>query len=50
MGLLTSGPHRPIERDGKVVVAKIIVYAGEDEEYSDTSKEGSRCSSAMVKI
>jgi hypothetical protein len=33
-------PILPIEREGKVVVAKIIVYAGEDEEYfSYTSKE-----------
>jgi hypothetical protein len=27
------GDIRPIERDGKIVAAKIIVYAGEDDEY-----------------
>ena len=27
------GDIRPIEKDGKIVAAKIIVYAGEDEEY-----------------
>jgi len=37
---LRLGDIRPIERDGKVVAAKIIVYAGEDEEYfSYISKE-----------
>jgi integrase len=37
---LRVGHIRPIERDGKVVAAKIIVYAGEDEEYySYISKE-----------
>src|SRR6478752_8635505 len=30
---LRWGNIRPIEKDGKVVAAKIIVYAGEDEEY-----------------
>jgi hypothetical protein len=33
MGLLHWGDIRPIERDGKIVAAKIIVYAGEDDEY-----------------
>ena len=37
---LRVGHIRPIERDSKVVAAKIIVYAGEDEEYfSFISKE-----------
>jgi hypothetical protein len=37
---LRVGHIRPIERDGKIVAAKIIVYAGEDEEYfSFISKE-----------
>jgi len=37
---LRWGHIRPIEKDGKVVAAKIIVYAGEDEEYfSFISKE-----------
>lgn len=30
---LKWGHIRPIEKDGKVVAAKVIVYAGEDEEY-----------------
>ena len=30
---LKWGHIRPIERDGKTVAAKIIVYAGEDDEY-----------------
>jgi hypothetical protein len=30
---LQWGHIRPIERDGEVIAAKIIVYAGEDEEY-----------------
>ena len=30
---LKWGHIRPIERDGKIVAAKVIVYAGEDEEY-----------------
>jgi hypothetical protein len=30
---LRVGHIRPIEREGKVVAAKIIVYAEEDEEY-----------------
>ncbi len=37
---LRWGDIRPIEKEGKVVAAKIIVYAGEDEEYySFASKE-----------
>ncbi len=37
---LRWGDVRPIEKEGKVVAAKIIVYAGEDEEYfSFLSKE-----------
>ena len=30
---LRWGNIKPIERDGKVVAAKIIVYAGDEEEY-----------------
>jgi integrase len=30
---LKWGHVKPIERDGKIVAAKVIVYAGEDEEY-----------------
>ena len=30
---LQWGHIRPIERDGEVIAAKMIVYAGEDEEY-----------------
>ena len=30
---LKWGHIKPIERDGKIVAAKVIVYAGEDEEY-----------------
>ena len=33
MDYLKWGHIRPIERDGEIVVAKVIVYAGEDEEY-----------------
>ena len=37
---LRVGDIRPIERDGKVVAAKTLVYSGEDEEYfSFISKE-----------
>ncbi len=37
---LKWGLLRPIERDGEIVAAKVIVYAGEDEEYfSFISKE-----------
>ena len=30
---LKCGHIRPIEKDGKIVAAKIIVYAGEEDEY-----------------
>jgi hypothetical protein len=32
-GLSTCRSHTTIEKDGKVVAAKTIVYAGEDEKY-----------------
>jgi hypothetical protein len=32
MGLFKMGHIRPIEKDGKVVAAKIIVYAEEEDE------------------
>ena len=33
-GIIYAGKtYQPIERQGKVVAAKIIVYAGDDEEY-----------------
>ena len=34
LGTIPTGPH-----EGKVVVAKIIVYSVKDEEYSYTSKD-----------
>ena len=39
MRLLICCHIRPIEREGKVMAAKIIVYAGEDEDYSGISND-----------